>query len=81
MKRNLYSNINKKALLKLNFISVVVIAFCELFVIYTFLTKGMEDGIEPWKYKITLIGLILVSLLFLSSLISLVYFYYASRKQ
>jgi hypothetical protein len=81
MKTNLYGNINKKALLKLNFISVVVIAFCELFVIYTFLTKGMSVGVEPWKYKITLIGLILVSLLFLSSLFSLVYFYYASRKQ
>ncbi|MBP7506889.1 MAG: hypothetical protein KA807_03640 [Prolixibacteraceae bacterium] len=81
MKRNLFSTINKGTLLKLNLISIVVIAFCELFVLYTFFSKGMEEGIELWKYKIILIGLILVSLLFLASIISFVYYFYSSRKQ
>lgn len=72
--------LNRSTLLKLNLISVIVIAFCEFFVVYTFLTKGMEGGIEPWKFKIILIGLIIVSFLFLASIASFVYFFYSGKK-
>ena len=37
---------NSKILLQLNMISIVIIFFCEIFVIYTFETKAFVEGIE-----------------------------------
>ncbi len=80
MKTNFPGMLNRSSLLKINVISVIVIAFCEFFVVYTFLTKGMTESIEPWKFKIILIGMIIVSLLFLASIASFVYFFFSGKK-
>lgn len=72
---------NSKILLQLNMISIVIIFFCEIFVIYTFETKAFVEGIERWKYLTLLFGLIIVSVLFLSSVALFIYFLFIKRKR
>lgn len=74
MKRNLFVGADIKTLLQLNIASIIITAFCEIFVIYTFISKGLQDGIVKWKFFLILMGLIIVSLLFLASIVSFIYF-------
>ncbi|HPR32270.1 MAG TPA: hypothetical protein PLK12_09250 [Prolixibacteraceae bacterium] len=80
-KRNLFETLPPEALLKLNSISLIITLLCEVFVVYTFLTKGQQDNLEPWKYAAILGGLILVSLLFAGSVLSFLFFLKARKKR
>jgi hypothetical protein len=72
---------NSKALFQLNLISIVITFFCEVFVIYTFVTKAFVEGLERWKYMALLIGLVIVSLLFIGSVAIFVYFLLMKKKK
>lgn len=66
--------IDAKTLNRINISALLITALCEAFVLYTFFTKGQEPDLEPWKYKAIIAGLVLVSLLFLLSLMFMVLF-------
>ncbi|MDA3881551.1 MAG: hypothetical protein PF436_14265 [Prolixibacteraceae bacterium] len=66
--------IDAKTLSRINISALIITAICEVFVLYTFFTKGLSPDIEPWKYKVIIAGVVLVSLLFLMSLIFMVLF-------
>ncbi len=74
MKRNLFIGADIKTLMKLNIGSIIITALCEIFVIYTFISKGLQGDVEKWKFILILVGLIIVSILFLASIASFIYF-------
>ncbi len=80
MGKNFFLN-NSKILLQLNLISIVITFFCEIFVVYTFVSKAFVPGIEHWRYVALLIGLIVVSLLFVGSIALLIYFLLMKTKK
>jgi hypothetical protein len=68
-------------LLKLNLGAMVVIAFCEVFVVFMFVQKGMAPEVVAWKYWAYLFGLVLISILFVGSIISMVIFMRMKRSK
>lgn len=66
--------VDAKTLSRINISALLITALCEAFVLYTFFTKGQDPDLDPWKYKAIIAGLVLVSLLFLLSLIFIVLF-------
>lgn len=79
--KSIFSIIDEKTMLKLNLVSIFITTICEIFVIFIFLTKGQTPGLEHWKYVAIVIGLVLVSLLFLGSLLSLFLFFRMKKKK
>lgn len=71
---NFFTQTNIKTLLQLNIVSIVIIAFCEVFAISVFTSKAFQEGIEKWKFITLLVGVIIISLLFVGSIISFIYF-------
>jgi len=71
---NFFTQINIKMLLRLNIASIVVIAFCEVFAISIFITKGFQEGIEKWKFISMIAVIIVISLLLFGSFVSFIYF-------
>jgi uncharacterized membrane protein len=80
MKKNIFSNLDTKILVKLNVGALIVTFFCEAFIVFTFITKGQQNGLEQWKYYTIIGALVLVSLLFLASLVSFVFFVRLQRR-
>lgn len=79
--RNFFSILDEKTMLNLNLVSVFITAVCEVFVINIFLTKGQNPELLYWKYVAIVIGLVVVSLMFLGSLISLFLFFRMKKKK
>lgn len=80
MKKNILNNLDTKILLQLNIGALVITSFCEVFIIFTLLTKGRQSGLEQWKYYAIIGGLVLVSLLLLASVISFIFFMRLRKK-
>lgn len=72
--KNKISHIGINALLKLNVVSIVIVAFCEVFALFMFFTKAFKEGIERWKFISLLAGVSIVTLLLIVSIVSLLYF-------
>lgn len=68
-------------MLQLNILSIVITAVCFVFALYTFLTKGQSPDLEHWKYVAIVIGLVVISLLFIGSVASLILFINMKRKR
>lgn len=68
------SNLKQQNLVLINIISVLITGLCVAFAQYMFRTKALVPDVERSKYFIFLGGLIIVSFLFLSSVVSLVWF-------
>jgi hypothetical protein len=71
---NFFTQINIKMLLRLNIASIIAIAFCEVFAIAIFITKGFQEGIEKWKFISMIAVIVIISLLLIGSFISFIYF-------
>lgn len=78
---SLFSRLDTKLMLRLNMISIFITTMCEIFVIFMFVSKAFRPDITSSKFIILLMGLILVSLLFIGSLASFVYFLMAKNKK
>lgn len=72
--KGIFSIMDAKTMTRLNLVSMVITAICVVFALFVFLTKGQSPDIEHWKYVAIIIGLVLVSLLFLGSFASFIYF-------
>jgi hypothetical protein len=72
--KNIFTQVNIKTLLKLNMVSIVIIAFCEVFAFSVFLAKGFQEGIERWKFISLIIVVAVITLLFAGSIVSFFYF-------
>lgn len=72
--KNIFSVMDPKVMLQLNIVSIVITTICEFFVFGIFFTKGQAPDIEHWKYVAIVIGLVVISLLFLGSIASLILF-------
>lgn len=68
-----------KIMLQLNLIAIIITAICEVFAIFILRTKGMQPDLIHWKYVSIVIGLVIVSLLFLGSIASMVLFVIMKR--
>ncbi|MBN2805668.1 MAG: hypothetical protein JXR22_03340 [Prolixibacteraceae bacterium] len=79
--KSIFSIIDEKTMLKLNLVSIFITSICEVFVVYIFLTKGQAPDLIHWKYVAIIIGLVLVSLLFLGSVASLILFFRMKKKK
>lgn len=79
--KNPFATMDIKLMLQLNAISIFVTAICEVFAISIFITKGMQVGIEHWKYVAIIIGLVVVSILFVGSIASMVLFVIMKNKK
>lgn len=69
-----------KTMLQLNVLSIFITAICEVFAIYILLTKGQQSDIVHWKYVAIIIGLVIVSLLFVGSIASMMLFFIMKKK-
>lgn len=78
--QSIFKQGNVKLLMQLNIVSIIIIAFCEAFVVFTFLTKGQNPEIERWKYLAIIVGLVIISGLFIGSIISLIAFFRMKNK-
>ncbi len=79
--KNIFSHLPANILLRINIFSVIITAICEIFVVYTLLTKGADPDLERWKFLAIIGGVIIVSVLFLTSAITLVYFVRKMKKE
>ncbi|MFA9389403.1 MAG: hypothetical protein ACERKD_06330 [Prolixibacteraceae bacterium] len=72
--KSIFNIMDVKTMLQLNIVSILVTAICEVFALYIFLTKGQSPELEHWKYVAIVIGLVIISLLFIGSIVSLILF-------
>jgi ABC-type polysaccharide/polyol phosphate export permease len=79
--KSIFSIIDEKTMLNLNLVSIFITTICEVFVIFIFMTKGQTPDLVHWKYVAIIIGLVVVSLLFLGSLASLFLFFRMKKKK
>jgi hypothetical protein len=78
---NIFLSSNSKQLLMVNLVAVAVLFFCEIFVVSIFIQKGMAPDVVRWKYLAYLIGMIVVSIFFIVSIISMLFFLKMKNKQ
>lgn len=71
---------NKKLLSRINLIALCLTSICEVFAIMTFKYKAFSPDLERWKYLALLFGLILVSLLFIISVLLFIYFLKSKKR-
>lgn len=79
--KSIFSIIDEKTMLKLNLVSIFITTICEVFVISIFMTKGQNPDLIHWKYVAIIIGLVVVTLLFLGSVASLILFFRMKKKK
>jgi hypothetical protein len=72
--KNIFTLVNIKTLLKLNIVSIIIIAFCEVFAFSVFFAKGFQEGIERWKFISLIAVVVIITLLFAGSIVSFIYF-------
>lgn len=77
---NFFTQINIKTLLQLNIVSIVIIAFCDVFAFAIFLSKGFQDGVETWKFILYLSVVVFITLFLIGSVVSLIYFFKLKKK-
>jgi hypothetical protein len=68
--RNIFTQIGIKTLLQLNIGSIVLIAFCDVFALSVFISKGFQEGIEKWKFLSMIAVVAIITLLFAGSIVS-----------
>lgn len=68
-------------MMRLNIVAIVITAFCEIFIVAIFLTKGQAAEIPQWKYNVYLGGIVLISVLLVASIISLIVFLLKKRNK
>ena len=79
--KNPFAQMDIKTMLQLNAISIFITAICEAFAISIYLTKGMQPDLPHWKYVAIVIGLVVISLLFVGSIASMVVFIFMKNKK
>lgn len=79
--KNPFASMDIKTMLQLNAISIFITAICEIFAISIFISKGLQPDIEHWKYVAIIIGLVVISLLFVGSIASMVLFVIMKNKK
>jgi K+-sensing histidine kinase KdpD len=72
---------NQKTLHLINLFSVIVTGICVVFAAMLFRAKAFMPDIERARFLILLAGVVLVSVLFLFSLLSMFYFYFMLKKK
>lgn len=75
------SNMQPRNMLKLNIISVFVTGLCLVFAQYMFRLKAFVPDIARAKYITLLISLVVIGVLFLFSLVSLIWFIVLLKKK
>jgi hypothetical protein len=63
-----------KTLLQLNIVSIVIIAFCEVFAVSVLFTKGLQPGIERLRFVSIIAGVVVITLLFIGSIVTFFFF-------
>lgn len=79
--KNLFKVVDIKTMLQLNVVSIIITAICAVFALNILLTKGQQPDLEKWKYNTIIIGLVIISLLFVGSIASLVLFVIMKNKK
>ncbi len=77
---NLFKTIDPKTLGAINAGALVITTICEIFALYILFTKGQSEELPEWKANAIIIGVVLVSLLFLFSVVSMILFLYFKKK-
>ncbi len=77
---NLFKTIDPKTLGTINAIALFVTTICEIFALYILFTKSQSEALPEWKGNAIIIGVVLVSLLFLFSLASMILFLHFKNK-
>jgi len=72
--KSLFAHLDTKLMLRLNMVSIIITTACVIFALFMFISKAFQPEITSIKFTVLLMGLILVSLLFIGSLASMVYF-------
>lgn len=68
--KNIFTQIGIKTLVQLNVVSIVIIAFCEVFALFTLFTTGFQEGIERWKFFTLIAVAVIITLLFAGSIVT-----------
>jgi len=77
---NLFKTIDTKTLGAINASALAITSISEIFALYILFTKGQAPELPEWKTNAIIIGVVLVSLLFLFSVASMVLFLYYKNK-
>lgn len=79
--KNLFTVMDYKTMLQFNVVSIIITAICVIFAVNILLTKGQQPEIEEWKYIAIIIGVVIVSLMFIGSLVSMFLFIRMKNKK
>lgn len=79
--KNIFSIMDAKTMFMVNTVAIVITGICVVFALFIFLTKGQAPDLEHWKYVAIILGLVVVSLLFLGSVAFLFYFISLKNKK
>ncbi|MDA3818265.1 MAG: hypothetical protein PF486_12860 [Prolixibacteraceae bacterium] len=77
---NLFKTIDPKTLIAINASALVITTISEIFALYILFTKGQSEELPEWKANAIIIGVVLVSILFLFSVVSMVLFLHFKTK-
>lgn len=77
---NLFKTIDPKTLGPINAGALFITTVCEIFALYVLFTKGQSEELPEWKGNAIIIGVVLVSLLFLFSVASMILFLHFKNK-
>lgn len=80
-KTNFFSIMDYKTMMHLNTVAIIITTICEIFAISMFLVKNQSPNLAHWKYVALIIGLVIVSFLFLGSIASMILFFRMRKKQ
>jgi heme/copper-type cytochrome/quinol oxidase subunit 2 len=79
--KNIFKILDIKAMLQLNVASIIITGICVAFATSIFITKGQQPELEHWKYVAIIIGLVIVSLLFIGSIATFILFVRMKNKK
>lgn len=79
--KNMFKVLDVKAMAQFNIVAIIITGICVAFAVNVLLTKGQQPDLERWKYMAIIIGVVIVSLFFLGSIASLIYFLRIKNKK
>ncbi len=73
MKKN-FAQVNIRSLLLLNIVSIVIIAFCDVFAFTILFAKGLHGDVTHGKFVAMVVIVSFITLLLIGSVVSFIYF-------
>ena len=74
------SPVNSKKLLRLNLISIFIIAACEIFALTEFFRKAFHEEVARWKFIVYIAIVVTITVFLIGAIISFLHFFKIKKK-